>query len=53
MNVLEIVAIVVLCILGMCTIYIWAQVVILIDKIRAHVETEKKPAPKNGADEEK
>ncbi|MGN0804557.1 MAG: hypothetical protein ACI4MS_04155 [Candidatus Coproplasma sp.] len=48
MNALDIVAIVVLCILGVSNVLLWAQTTILFDKLFNHrSEKEKNSTPKN------
>lgn len=46
---LEIVAIIILCIFGICFVMLWGQTVLLIDKI-IKIDKKEKPAPKNEAD---
>ncbi len=49
MSALEIVAIIILCIFGICFVMLWGQTVLLIDKI-IKIDKKEKPAPKNEAD---
>lgn len=53
MNALEIVATVVLSIIGLSTILIWGKVTLLIDRIYKQYDAEKKPASKKETDEKK
>lgn len=42
MNALEIVATVVLSIIGLCTVFIWGEVTLLIDKISKQYDKDKR-----------
>ena len=54
MTALEIVAMVVLCIVGLAIVMLFGQVVIMIDRIsNRYYEKEKKPATNDEADDEK
>ena len=50
MSAFEIVATVILCILGTCMILLWGMTMLLFDKIVNLREIEKKPASKNETD---
>lgn len=52
MSALEIVAIVILCILGISIVLLWGQTISLFNQILIKQREEKKPAPKNEAPKE-
>lgn len=47
MNALEIVATVVISIIGLCTVFIWGEVTLLIDKISKQNDKEKRKQDAN------
>lgn len=53
MSAFEIVATVVLCIIGLCLVMLWGWIMIISQDYLEKFITEKKPAPKNETDEEK
>ena len=53
MTALEIIAMIVLCVIGLAIVMLLGQMIILIDKIENRFKNEKKPASENEADKGK